>query len=200
MSASFESLASPESFDLFESASAVGAARRSPSIQAVRIMDWPDGLPRSFEARLEVWLRSWDASDLASRLRIETSSRMRSSLGRAYLERRLVRLNHRLLDPAHHALLDEVFCHEVAHLVVHERHGRAAAPHGREWRTLLHEVGSPVRVTIPRDECWFLPPERRRRRRRRRGRRRCAPGRAARYPSLFGGLLSALSRLQGRLM
>lgn len=164
-----------------------------------RLPAWPDALPRTLEPRLLAWLESWDASALADAMRIETSSRMRSSLGRAYLERRLVRLNHLLLEPGREALLDEVFCHEVAHLVVHERHGRRASPHGREWRALLRSVGSPVRVTIPREECAFLPPERRRRRRVRRRPRRV--GRAGpRYLSLLDGLRSAFNRLHGRLM
>ena len=171
------------------------AQTQSPS----RMPAWPDALPRALEPRLFEWLRAWDAHALVGVMTIETSSRMRSSLGRAYLERRLVRLNALLIAPGREALLDEVFCHEVAHLVVHERHGRRAAPHGREWRALLRQVGSPVRVTIPRDECAFLPPEQRRRRRRRR-RRRTAHRAGAIHPSFFGGLLSVFKRFHGRLM
>jgi len=161
---------------------------------------WPEALPRSLEPRLRSWLDSWNAIELLSTMRIETSTRMRSSLGRAYLDRSLVRVNHLLIAPGREALLDEVFCHEVAHLVVHERHGRRAAPHGREWRLLLIQVGAPVRVTIPREECSFLPPERRIARRRRRRSRRSPSPVARRYSGLFDGIWSALNRLQGRLM
>jgi SprT-like family len=169
----------------------------NPNLSAQRLPSWPEALPRALEPRLFEWLHAWDAHALIETMTIETSSRMRSSLGRAYLDRRLVRLNALLIAPGREALLDEVFCHEVAHLVVHERHGRRAAPHGREWRALLRQVGSPVRVTIPRDECAFLPPEQRRGRRRRR--RRAHRGRAA-QPSFLGGLLSVFKRFHGRLM
>lgn len=159
-------------------------------------LEWPEAMPCALRERLTVWLAAWDAASLAGRMRIEVSGRMRSSLGRAYLERRIVRINAHLLAPGREALLEEVFCHEVAHLVVHERHGRAARPHGREWRSLLRQVGSPVRVTVPREECLFLPPAHRRRRRgRRRPSRRAVP-----HLGLFDGLWSALRRLHGRLM
>ncbi|MBX3354504.1 MAG: SprT-like domain-containing protein [Phycisphaeraceae bacterium] len=160
-----------------------------------RVRHWPAALPRLLEPRLMAWIDRWESHSLVEVMRIETSARMRSSLGRAYLERRLIRLNHLLLEPGREELLEEVFCHEVAHLVVFERHGHAAAPHGREWRSLLREVGARVRVTIPRDECRFLPLEQPRRRRRRRVRRP-----QVMHQGLVGGMLEALRRLHGRLM
>ena len=35
----------------------------------------------------------------------------------------------------------EVFCHEAAHFVVWQRHGRAARPHGPEWAALVKLAG-----------------------------------------------------------
>ncbi|MBM4113448.1 MAG: SprT family zinc-dependent metalloprotease [Phycisphaerae bacterium] len=177
-----------------ESAPAVAADAALPDLRCLR--EWPESLPRSLQPELVRWLRDWNAIPHALDFRIESSSRMRSSLGRAYLDRRLVRINDRLARPGAEALLVEVLCHELAHLVVHERHGRHARPHGREWRSLLRQVGSRERVTIPREECAFLPPTRRRSRRRRAAWR--SPG--SDHSSVLGGIWSALRRLHGRLM
>lgn len=166
------------------------------SIEPRCLREWPPLLPSSLRPRVVHWLGSWQALEIAREFRLETSGRMRSSLGRAYLDRRLVRINAMLVRPGLEALLEEVMCHEFAHLVVHERHGHRVRPHGREWRSLLLEVGSTVRVTIPRAECPFLDsPERRAPRRRRRARRR-----AAAHWTGLGGVWSVLRRLQGRLM
>ncbi len=45
-------------------------------------------------------------------------------------------------------LRDEIVCHEAAHLVVFERHGRGGRPHGREWQELMRRVGLAPRVRI----------------------------------------------------
>jgi predicted SprT family Zn-dependent metalloprotease len=37
--------------------------------------------------------------------------------------------------------LNEVLCHELAHIAVHELHGSDAAPHGEEWRALVRHAG-----------------------------------------------------------
>lgn len=163
------------------------------------LREWPAMLPSTLQPRLLAWLHAWDALDASRDFRIETSGRMRSSLGRAYLDRRLVRINALLVQPGVEALLEEVLCHEIAHLVVHERHALRARPHGREWRNLLREVGITVRVTIPRKECAFLPPVRRRSNRRRRH-RPPGPRAASAYWTGLGGLWSAWTRFQGRLM
>lgn len=47
------------------------------------------------------------------------------------------------------ALRCEVFCHEAAHAVVHQRHGRVSRPHGVEWRALMEQAGFAARVRIP---------------------------------------------------
>ncbi len=164
------------------------------------LREWPAPLPPSLQPRLVHWMHSWDAAVLAAEVRLESSGRMRSSLGRAYLEQRLVRINRRLAAPGLERLLEEVLCHELAHLVVFERHGSRARPHGREWRSLLREVDSPVRVTIPRDECSFLPPVRRRRRRRSRRAPMFHPGTAMLQRMLPAALWTALTRFHGRLM
>jgi predicted SprT family Zn-dependent metalloprotease len=35
----------------------------------------------------------------------------------------------------------EVLCHELAHIALHERHGRHARAHGKEWAALVRAAG-----------------------------------------------------------
>jgi predicted metal-dependent hydrolase len=55
----------------------------------------------------------WNASTIVSRVEIQFSDRMSSSLGRCLPIRGIVRLNRRLLR-VDLALFEEVICHEVA--------------------------------------------------------------------------------------
>ncbi len=44
----------------------------------------------------------------------------------------------------------EILCHEAAHFVVWDRHGRAAKPHGSEWRALVQKAGFEPKATLVR--------------------------------------------------
>ena len=79
------------------------------------------------------WLHLWSTPDLATRTTIEWSPRLTRSLGRCYPERRLIRLA-AFLEESENALLEEVLCHELAHLAARELHGRHIRPHGSEWK------------------------------------------------------------------
>ncbi len=68
------------------------------------------------------WLHLWHTPDLATRTTIEWSPRLTRSLGRCYPERRLIRLA-AFLEESENALLEEVLCHELAHLAACELHG-----------------------------------------------------------------------------
>lgn len=83
---------------------------------------------------------TWNTPTIVSRVEIQFSDRMRSCLGRCLPSRGIVRLNRRLLrvEPA---LVEEVICHEVAHVVAFERHGRRCRPHGPEWAALMRSAG-----------------------------------------------------------
>jgi predicted SprT family Zn-dependent metalloprotease len=89
------------------------------------------------------------------------SSRMRSSLARAYLERGEIRVSVHVLESRH---LPEIMAHEVAHIVCWWRHGRTR-PHGREWRDLMLLAGERPRACLDPVDVR-LPPRRRRARRR----------------------------------
>ncbi|MDX1571903.1 MAG: SprT-like domain-containing protein [Xanthomonadales bacterium] len=87
--------------------------------------------------------RLWDEPSLVE-AQIEYSTRMTTSLGLAYPQRDLVRLNAALqADPV---ALKEVLTHELAHLVIRRRHGRRAQPHGPQWQRLMREAG--LRPTV----------------------------------------------------
>jgi SprT protein len=45
-------------------------------------------------------------------------------------------------------LRDEIISHEIAHLVVFERHGRGRRPHGVEWKDLMRNIGLTPRVRV----------------------------------------------------
>lgn len=87
----------------------------------------------------------WAEPGLTEGLRIEWSLRMSTSLGRCFPARRLIRINESALGQLPH-LLEEVVCHELAHLAVYLRHGAEAQPHGPEWQALVEAAGySPER-------------------------------------------------------
>ncbi|MGM3190745.1 SprT family zinc-dependent metalloprotease [Dickeya dadantii subsp. dieffenbachiae] len=62
-----------------------------------------------------------------------------STAGSAWLKEWEIRLNPVLLRENQQAFIDEVVPHELAHLLVYARFGKAA-PHGREWRWMMESV------------------------------------------------------------
>ena len=91
-------------------------------------------------SRIEEWGRLWGVPDLTAGVSISFSKRMTRSLGRTRPGQGTVRLAHHLKD-APPDVLEEVLCHEVAHVAVHRRHGRSAKPHGPEWADLVQSAG-----------------------------------------------------------
>lgn len=73
---------------------------------------------------------------------------MRVALGRARPREKLIRINAALVDQ-HPSLLDEVLCHEAAHIAVHELHRGYRRPHGPEWRRLMELAGFAPRARMP---------------------------------------------------
>jgi len=106
--------------------------------------------PLSDEAHtsLRLWLEAWNTPGLAARTRIEISPRLTRSLGRCYPDQRLIRIA-AYLESAPDGLLQEVLCHEMAHLATRELHGRKARPHGPEWKALMQKAGFEPRTHLP---------------------------------------------------
>jgi len=100
------------------------------------------------DARIAQWAVLWKALGLETRVSVSFSRRLRCSLGRCVPARGIVRLSMRLLR-SRPELLDEVLCHEVAHVAAYELYGRRARPHGREWAALMRAAGFEPRVRAP---------------------------------------------------
>lgn len=90
--------------------------------------------------------RIWESPQLHRNVRIAYNPHLRSTLGRALLDDRLVELNTRLLTE-HPGELVLTLVHELAHVVVHIRYGGAAAPHGLYFRTLMRAVNLSPKAT-----------------------------------------------------
>ncbi len=135
-------------------------------------------------AKSEDWCAAWGVAPLAHQAQIAYSTRQRTSLGRARYEGERILLNAVLRDSALRPLLEEVLCHELAHLAARRLHGPGIRPHGKEWKALLRSVGHCARVTVPSAE---LPPIRSRRR----GRRRAVSASISQVllAKVFGGII-----------
>ncbi len=97
--------------------------------------------------RIEEWAALWGVPGLQSRTRVELSTRLRSSLGRAWPAKKLIRIHAGLIDHPRE-VIEEVLCHEAAHVAVAELHGGYRRPHGAEWRRLMKQAGFEPRVRL----------------------------------------------------
>jgi SprT protein len=98
-------------------------------------------------AKLARRTTGWNISGLLDRVSVKFSRRMRRSLGLCIPSKRLVRLNPWVL-PRNSELLEEVLCHELAHIAAFELHGAKVRPHGREWRALMCAAGFEPRIGV----------------------------------------------------
>ena len=106
------------------------------------------------------WTRIWGVPELERRSSIEWSRRMTRSLGVCYPRRGTVRLA-AYLQKAERPFVEEVLCHEMAHLAARELYGDRIRPHGREWKRLMEAaVMSPERDWLCRPVCDPCPSER----------------------------------------
>ena len=99
------------------------------------------------QAKSYEYFSLWGCSDLASSVAIEFSGRLKSSLGRTRVDLHKVSLNP-LLSSANEQLLDEVLCHELAHIAIYERFGASVKPHGPEWTALVRQAGFEPRLRL----------------------------------------------------
>lgn len=104
------------------------------------------------EAALRDWLRGWatiwDSEGLEDRVKVRFSGRLKRALGRCRPASGHVALQEALLDGPLETLM-EVFCHEVAHIVVWDRLGPTARPHGPEWKSVVQAAGFEPEVRKP---------------------------------------------------
>ncbi|MEQ1862590.1 MAG: SprT-like domain-containing protein [Chthoniobacteraceae bacterium] len=101
----------------------------------------PEGADAELTARCGDWLMPMGYAELAGRVRVCWSSRMRSTAGMAYPKTAMIKLNPRLREFGDDEI-DRTLRHELAHLLAHHRVGRRKiAPHGREWRRACTDLG-----------------------------------------------------------
>ncbi len=85
-------------------------------------------------------LRSLGATRIATELRVEWNSRLKTAAGRADHRRKLISLNPRLVE--HPAEIDRTLRHELAHILAQFRAGRRRiSPHGPEWQQACRDLG-----------------------------------------------------------
>jgi predicted SprT family Zn-dependent metalloprotease len=92
------------------------------------------------QAKARELLRSLGAARIANEVRVEWSSRLKTSAGRADYRHKLISLNPRLFE--HPAEIDRTLRHELAHILAQFRTGRRTiVPHGEEWQQACCDLG-----------------------------------------------------------
>jgi predicted SprT family Zn-dependent metalloprotease len=100
---------------------------------------------------IQRWGRVWGIPTLAGELRVVFSKRLRTTLARCRPAEKSIVLQHDL-SRATLRRLNEVLCHEAAHVATYMLYGSRAKPHGAEWKWLVSLAGfDPVVRT--RDCC-----------------------------------------------
>ena len=85
-------------------------------------------------------LRANGARRIATELRVEWNSRLKTSAGRADYRQKLISLNPRLFE--HPGEIDRTLRHELAHFLAQFRAGRRRVlPHGEEWQQACRDLG-----------------------------------------------------------
>jgi predicted SprT family Zn-dependent metalloprotease len=85
-------------------------------------------------------LRSLGAKRIATELRVEWNSCLKTAAGRADHRQKLISLNPRLVE--HPAEIDRTLRHELAHILAQFRAGRRRiSPHGSEWQQACRDLG-----------------------------------------------------------
>lgn len=90
--------------------------------------------------------RLWSRPSLAETVSIRFSSRLSKTWARTNLSTNTVTLASELSGDRER--LNDVLCHELAHVVSHERVGRAEGPHGPTWRRLVLDAGGDPSVRL----------------------------------------------------
>jgi SprT protein len=132
----------------------VGQALRLPSTeQATEAVALQlRGRAVDLEIKARQLLRSLGANRIATELRVEWNSRLKTAAGRADYREKLISLNPRLVE--HPAEINRTLRHELAHILAEFRKKgrRRVAPHGPEWQQACHDLGIP-----DEKRCHALP-------------------------------------------
>jgi SprT protein len=95
---------------------------------------------RNLERKARELLCSLGAKRIATELRVQWNSRLKTAAGRADYRQKLISLNPRLVE--HPAEIDRTLRHELAHILAQFRAGRRRiSPHGSEWQQACRDLG-----------------------------------------------------------
>ena len=98
------------------------------------------GCDATLETEARQLLYSLGAKRIATELRVEWNSRLRTAAGRADYRQKLISLNPRLVE--HPGEIDRTLRHELAHFLAQFRTGRRRiSPHGSEWQQACRDLG-----------------------------------------------------------
>jgi len=123
----------------------VGQAPRLPTLQTAIPNAFGIALQlRGRDTDLEITARqllcSLGAKRIATELRVEWNSRLKTAAGRADYRWKLISLNPRLVE--HPDEIDRTLRHELAHFLAQFRAGRRRiSPHGSEWQQACRDLG-----------------------------------------------------------
>jgi predicted SprT family Zn-dependent metalloprotease len=99
-------------------------------------------------ASLQALARLWKHSRI-SRLQVAVNPRLRATIARWQPPAAIIEISPDAAGRGAGALR-EIICHEAAHVVVWDRHGRTARPHGKEWAALVRAAGFEPRASLVR--------------------------------------------------
>jgi len=122
----------------------VGQALRLPDLQTATgavALQLRSGRDYALEQQAGGLLRANGAGRIATQIRVEWSTRLKTCAGRADYKAKLISLN-ALLQSHGSEEIDRTFRHELAHLLAQFRAGRKRIlPHGEQWRKACQDLG-----------------------------------------------------------
>jgi predicted SprT family Zn-dependent metalloprotease len=106
------------------------------------------------------YCRLWGIETIQDDIQIEVSKRLTRSLGRTQPLKKIIRINAELCTTLNE-YLEEVICHELAHIASVHQHGTAIKPHGEEWKALVSLAGfePSVRLQVDSESAISKPPK-----------------------------------------
>lgn len=120
-------------------------------------------LHRALDKAMARYAELWSRPNLSETVSTRFSARLSKSWARTNLETRTITLAVTLRSDL--ARLEEVLCHELAHIVAHESTGRREGPHGPTWQGLVRIGGfepclrlagdAAPRIVVPRSSRFL---------------------------------------------
>jgi|SRR5690606_1642370 len=101
---------------------------------------------RALNEAIARYAELWSRPDLSETVSTRFSTRLSKSWARTNLESRTITLAATLQGDL--SRLEEVLCHELAHIAAHDSVGRQEGPHGPTWKQLVRIGGFEPRLRL----------------------------------------------------